>query len=145
MLKQTLVALVPLASAQNTEKQVVTSYLSGEYQGNAKGFPEAPQGAYACACDKSSYTLNEAGLVRVQLLNSIETYKKPAVRRVLDDNLSRIPTTAVNLISEVVPRAGIEPAAFPLGGGRSIHWATGAECGVYEKAVQSAFSPRIFV
>jgi hypothetical protein len=26
----------------------------------------------------------------------------------------------------LVPRAGIEPAAFPLGGGRSIHWATGA-------------------
>ncbi len=77
MLKQTLialafVALAPLASAQNTEKQVVTSYLSVEYQGNAKGFPETPQGAYTCAFDKSSYTLNEAGLVTVQLLNSTD-------------------------------------------------------------------------
>jgi hypothetical protein len=28
--------------------------------------------------------------------------------------------------THLVPPAGIEPAAFPLGGGRSIHWATGA-------------------
>ncbi len=77
MLKQTLialsfVALTPLVFAQNTEKKVVTSYLSVEYQGNAKGFPETPQGAYTCAFDKSSYTLNEAGLVTVQMLNSTD-------------------------------------------------------------------------
>lgn len=77
MLKQTLVALalvafLPLASAQNTEKNVVTSYLSVAYQGNAKGFPETPQGAYTCAFDKSSYTLNQAGLVTVQMLNSTD-------------------------------------------------------------------------
>ncbi len=77
MLKQTLIALAlvataQLASAQNTEKKVVTSYLSVEYQGNAKGFPETPQGAYTCAFDKSSYVLNEAGLVTVQLLNSTD-------------------------------------------------------------------------
>jgi hypothetical protein len=44
----------------------------------------------------------------------------------------------------LVPRAGIEPAAFPLGGGRSIHWATGANWGVYEKALQLSFSDVIF-
>ena len=77
MLKQTLialslVALASLTSAQNTEKQVVTSYLSVEYHGNAKGFPETPQGAYTCAFDKSSYVLNEAGLVTVQMLHSTD-------------------------------------------------------------------------
>ena len=77
MLKQILialsfVALAPIASAQNTEKKVVTSYLSVEYHGSAKGFPETPQGAYTCAFDKSSYVLSEAGLVTVQLLNSTD-------------------------------------------------------------------------
>ena len=77
MLKQTLialsfVALAPLASAQNTEKQVVTSYLSVTHHGEGKGFPETPQGAYTCAFDKTKYTLNEAGLVTVQMLNSTD-------------------------------------------------------------------------
>ena len=44
----------------------------------------------------------------------------------------------------LVPRAGIEPAAFPLGGGRSIHWATGANFVVYEKAVPSGFLVAVF-
>jgi len=77
MLKQTLiaisfVALTPLAAAQNTEKQVVTSYLSVTHHGEGKGFPDTPQGAYTCAFDKTKYTLTEAGLVKVQLLNSTD-------------------------------------------------------------------------
>ncbi len=48
---------------------------------------------------------------------------------------------AFNSFDEMVPRAGIEPAAFPLGGGRSIHWATGASSIVYEKAVLNGFYP----
>ena len=49
---------------------------------------------------------------------------------------------------EVVPRAGIEPAAFPLGGGRSIHWATGAKgrsvpTSPYDEQVQAPFACKI--
>ena len=45
----------------------------------------------------------------------------------------------------MVPRAGIEPAAFPLGGGRSIHWATGAKgrsvpTTAYDEQVQAQFA-----
>jgi hypothetical protein len=77
MLKQTLVALAvvalaPLASAQNTEKKVVTSYLSVTHHGEGKSFPDTPRGAYSCAFDKSKYMLNEAGLVTGQLLNSTD-------------------------------------------------------------------------
>ncbi len=68
-----LASLTPALFAQaTTEKQVVTSYLSVAYQGNAKGFPGTPQNAYTCAFDKSVYVLNEKGLVTVQLLNSTD-------------------------------------------------------------------------
>ena len=77
MLKQILialsfVALAPIASAQNTEKKVVTSYLSVTHHGEGKGFPETPQGAYTCAFDKTKYMLNDAGFVTVQMLNSTD-------------------------------------------------------------------------
>ena len=70
--------------------------------------------------------------------------KNPLLRELLD-YLGCIPATATILLYEVVPRAGIEPAAFPLGGGRSIHWATGANRECTRKQRNVAFSQQFFV
>jgi len=40
-----------------------------QHHGAGKGFPNTPQAAYSCGFDKSSYTMKEAGLVNVRLVN----------------------------------------------------------------------------
>lgn len=78
MFKKTLLSalfLVVCSSAhaqQFDDQDALSVYLSVNWHGEDKGFPNTPDSAYSCGFDKSVYELTKAGVIGVNLVKGTD-------------------------------------------------------------------------
>ncbi len=73
LLTSALLAFCSMANAQQAnDPDALSVYLSVNWHGEDKGFPNTPDSAYSCGFDKSVYELTKAGVVGVNLVKGTE-------------------------------------------------------------------------